>query len=395
MNLDQIDATLADLRARSRRISNALLDLEQAVTYQRLVGQGGWPKVALAGDTEARVAPALETLHGVWERFALLNEVLGRATALRNSVSWLLPSQKTLDAIENLLCGPSIELSPSLRRLAASSPGALSPGELLEDMTRSFELASETVLAVDAAWDRLLPALVGFDDQTAAIQKLADSLDEPAPAELVEARRKIALLREAIEHDPLAADVQSQAVAPLLEAARARLDDLAQRRDRASGMLAEARRLHDTLKEAHRRAQQSHAEREAKVRTDDASAPFPGPLDDAQVAALRPWIEKLDNTLREGKWKPALVGLEKWSAIARQYLTVEEVTHEANDAALRARRDLRGLLDALQAKARGNGRAEDIELDALAQKARQLLHSRPTPLGEARRLVAEYQSRLL
>jgi hypothetical protein len=394
MNLDQIDATLADLRARSGWISGDLLDLEQTVTYRRLVGEGGWRKAALAGDTEARVAPALQAVRDLWLCFALLNEVLSRATALRKSVSRLLPSQKTLDEIENLLRSPSIELPPNLRRIAASSPRALTPGELLENMARSFEVASGSVLAVDAAWDRLLPALVALDDQAAAIQKLADSLDESAPAELVEARRKIASLRETVEHDPLAVDVQCNAVAPLLEAARARLDDLAQRRDRAGEVLAEARRLFDTLKEAHRRAQQSYAEREAKVRT-DTPAPFPLPLDDAQVAALGPWIEKLDNTLREGKWKPALVGLEKWSAIARQYLAVEEATHEANDAPLRTRRDLRGLLDALQAKARGNGRAEDVELDALAQRAWQLLHSRPTPLGEARRLVAEYQSRLL
>ncbi|MBV8314024.1 MAG: hypothetical protein JOZ53_03730 [Planctomycetaceae bacterium] len=394
MNLEQIDAMLADLRARSGRIGDDLLELTQAITYQRLVGEGGWPKVALAGATEVRVAPALVTLSDLWELSALLNQVLARATALRNSVSWILPSHKTLDEIEQLLCGPSIELPPDRRGLAAPTARSLSPGELLEVMARSFRLAREAVLAVDAAWDRLLPALANFEDEAAAIQGLADALKEPAPAELAEARRKILSLREAVEHDPLAAVARGEEIASLLKAARARLDDLARDRDRAGAMVAEARQLLDSLEEAHRRARQAHADREAKVQA-DAPAVFPRPLDDGQVAALGPWLEKLDASVREGQWKPALVGLARWTAIVRQYLADEEATREANDAPLRARRDLRGLLDALKAKARSNSRAEDIELDALAQEAWRLLHSRPTPLAEARRLVAEYQARLL
>ena len=329
MNLEQIDAMLADMRARSGRIGDDLLELSQAITYQRLVGEGGWPRV----DSPTRPRRGSPR---PWRPCATSGNVASStraspATVLRNSVSWFLPSQKTLDEIEQLLRGPSIELPPARRGLAAPTARSLSPGELLEDMARSFRLAREAVLAVDAAWDRLLPVLANFEGEAAAIQGLADAPMEPAPAELAEARRKILSLREAVEHDPLAAEARGEEIAPLLKAARARLDDLARDRDRAGAMVAEARQLLDSLEEAHRRARQAHADREAKVQA-DAPAVFPRPLDDGQVAALGPWLEKLDATVREGKWKPALVGLAKWTTIVRQYLADEEATREANDA---------------------------------------------------------------
>jgi hypothetical protein len=67
----------------------------------------------------------------------------------------------------------------------------------------------------------------------------------------------------------------------------------------------------------------------------------------------------------------------------------------ANEALLRERRDLRGLLDALRAKAQACGRSEDAQLAALGQEAWQLLQGRPTPLARAQELVAEYEARLM
>ncbi len=393
MKLEQIDGELARLRAGMGRIGDDLLELTQAITYQRLTGEGGWPKVTLTGTTQARVGPALDALHELWERSALLTQVIARATALRSSISWLVPAQKTLEEIEYLLNGPSIEL-PSTCSRGVPMVRSLAPKELLEEMGRSFGRAREAVLAVDSAWDRLLPALTGFESEADALQERADALDEPAPAELAEVRRQLQSFRQTVEHDPLVAEGGEGEIAALLKAASARLDDLVRDRDRAGEMLPEARQLLGRLDEAHRRARQAHADREAKVQVDSVEV-FPRPLDDGKVTALGPWLEKLDATLRAGKWKPVLVGLEKWSAIARQCLADSEATRAANDAPLLARRDLRGLLDALKAKARGMGRAEDVELDLLAQEAWRLLHTRPTPLAEARRLVAEYQSRLL
>jgi hypothetical protein len=58
------------------------------------------------------------------------------------------------------------------------------------------------------------------------------------------------------------------------------------------------------------------------------------------------------------------------------------------------RRELRGRLSALKAKALARGVAEDSKLVPLAQKAAELLHARPTPIEEAAWLVSQYEARL-
>ena len=50
---------------------------------------------------------------------------------------------------------------------------------------------------------------------------------------------------------------------------------------------------------------------------------------------------------------------------------------------------------ALNAKATANGRAEDPALAELEREANRLLAQRPTPLEPLRRVVADYQERLL
>ena len=401
MTLEEIDELLADWKAKLQRASENLAALTEMVTYKRLKGEGGWPRITLTGTTQARVVPALEAMADLWSHYALFVDVVHRAKELRNSVSRLLPSRKTLDEIEHLLRGASIKLPPVETPLAqrglltaAEVAEAVTPERLLEAMTQCFQVARDAVLAVDAAWDRLLPLLEGCEREAASVQQLAGSLGEGALAEVSEARQKMASLRTLILQDPLGAAAGCEEVALSLRRVRERLATLVQDREQVRAGLDEARRLLQRLEEAHRQARQAYAERELKVRVDDPAG-LPRPLEDETVAALGPWLRTLESTVQEGRWRPAAVGLAKWRRIAEEYLAAEEAARAANQDLLQARRDLRGLLDALQAKARAGGRAEDPELTALAREAWQLLQTRPTPLTRLRELVREYEVGLL
>jgi hypothetical protein len=70
------------------------------------------------------------------------------------------------------------------------------------------------------------------------------------------------------------------------------------------------------------------------------------------------------------------------------------LTRTTNKAPLDLRQELRGRLDVLQAKALGRGMAENVTLSALAEKAKKLLYSRPTPLNEATNLISQYEKYL-
>src|SRR5262249_7702338 len=148
------------------------------------------------------------------------------------------------------------------------------------------------------------------------------------------------------------------------------------------------------LEETQRQARQVCDERECKVQTEGPDG-FPAPPTEEQVAALAAWLRKLESVVGEGREVSARVGLGKWTTQARKGLAEAEAARDASAAPLRARRELRGLLEALQAKAHSCGRAEDARLAALAREADQLLRRRPTPLARAQEVVAAYEARLI
>jgi hypothetical protein len=231
-----------------------------------------------------------------------------------------------------------------------------------------------------------------YDDQILALQQLADKLEEGPLAELTEARRKIVALRGLVEGDPLAVKTEGESIAVRLQTTRARLEELQHSRDHLKADLAAARLFLEQLQVAHQAAKDAPSERRQKVQMDDAT--LPQPLDDAKIDALAPWLATLEEAHARGQWKPVRIGLGKWTAVARDYRAAAENVRDANLAPLRERDELRGLLDALKAKAKDRALENDAALESLAQQAWQLLHSRPTPLDRARQLVFDYQARL-
>jgi hypothetical protein len=399
MSLDEIDAELADWKIRLQLVSDNVMALRESTAYQRLRGEGGWPKVVLVGGTEARVASALAALQELWTHYALLTEFIDRVTALRATVSWLMPSRDTLAEIEMSLRGPSIRLPATATPLAsrglltaAEVAEAVTPRRLLEAMARSFETARDAVVAVEAAWDRATAILAALETEAEAIAGLAASLGETVPAEVAEARRKAGALRTLTDTDPLAAGAAADEAEGLLKAARARLEQAVQTRDQVRADLAGARGLWQVLQDAHRRAVAAVAERELKLLTESQ---YPPPADEQRFNSLGPWLDRLDTAIERGGWKAVQVGLANWKRAARECLADDEAASAASEALLRERRDLRGLLGALKAKAAAVGRAEDPEASALATEAWGLLHARPSPLTRARELVREYEVRLL
>ena len=186
----------------------------------------------------------------------------------------------------------------------------------------------------------------------------------------------------------------SSALSAEIKALRTRVDQLTTARHRVSEDVHAAQRLLVEVGQAHRQTAETLAECMLKVRSEQAT-PLPRPADDELIAALEPWLAKLAGEVAAGRWQPVRVGIEHWNAAARQYLDADRESLHASELLLNQRRDLRGLLGALKAKAMANGRAEDPALAELERAADTLLAQRPTPLKPLRRVVADYQERLL
>ncbi len=399
MTLEQIDQLLADWRNKIDLIGQNLMELYELPTYQRLSGTSGFPKAYLTGLSEAQITPALEAMSNLFQDFDLLLKTVEQATELRKQVPRFLASEQKLQEIEQILTGASIQLpavhTPLAHRgllTAAETANAIAPDQLLAAMTSAFQVAKDAVLAVDQAWSHLEPTLANAEAEIISLQTLADSLGQGSLSELVAAHRNIAALRTSIESDPLGVRADfDRDIQPLIARVKTTLEQLVQQQTQIRENLEIGHQLLNQLVELHRQAELAFAESREKV-VDHSTLQMP--LASEQIDALSQWLTRLETKFSEGFLYPVHVGLDNWIAKARESIAIEERAWNANKAPLETRQELRGRLNAFKAKALALGLAEDATLSELANKANQLLYTRPTPLEQAAELVSQYEKRL-
>lgn len=399
MTLQQSDQLIAAWQQRLSAAAQNLMDLHAQPTYQRLAGADRVPKADLGGITEARVRPALAAMGTLFQNFDLLQQNVDKAARIRKDMPSFFGGDAELREIERLLCGKSIKL-PSVsvpleqRDLLSALENVewITPNDLMNAMARSFGAARDVVLAVHMAWEKLGRMLDATEQEVKSLEQLAARLAVAQSPELDRARLMLVKLRSKIESDPLGcSDQLDQDVQPVVARLKSELDLTAGAKQDAENGLASARLLLDRLKSAHQLAIAAVEEFQQKI--SECGSPR-APMPEEKIAALEEWLERLRAKLGEGLAKPVLVGLRNWNNAARKCVAEEEGACAANRAPLEARSELRGRLDALKAKARGYGLAEDPALVEIAEQAAALLYARPTPLDRAAALVKSYESKL-
>jgi len=109
---------------------------------------------------------------------------------------------------------------------------------------------------------------------------------------------------------------------------------------------------------------------------------------------LRPDLAAIDALAAAGQWALISPRLADWSRRARERLAALRHATAHNDGLLVTRNELRGRLDAYQAKALRRGLGESGELTALSDAARTALYTAPCDLDAARAAVNAYQDAL-
>lgn len=399
MTLEQIDQLLADWKSKVNLISQNLIDLHGCRTYQRLAGLDGYAKIPLKGITQSRVIPALEAMNELFQHFELLLNTFNQAIELRKQVPRFLASEQKIQEIAHIFTKPSIQLSsvqtPLAQRgllTAGETANAIAPEKLLEVMSNAFQVAKDAVLTVEEAWLRLEPTLAAAEAEIISLEKLANSTGQGALSELVTARNAIANLRNNLDSDPLGVSSDfDHEIKPLLTQARTTLEQVVKQKTQLQDKITSAHALLNKLTKI--QAQNSTAYQESQEKVIDIST-LKTPLTTEQIIALSQWLARLETKFSEGLLNPVSIGLENWQAKVKEYITTEEQAYITNQTPLKTRKELRGRLDALQAKAVARGRVEDAILVELAQAAKQLLYTRPTDLEKASHLISQYEKRL-
>lgn len=403
MTLEQIDRALADWQAKLALASDNLLELDDQITYKRLKGDvvSDIPPAALTGITRTRVVPALAAISDLWQYLQGLNELIKRAQELRRSMPRVWTNQNTLAELERMLTGPSIRLPAvetplAQRSLLSSSEKAesVSPEQLLGAMTRIYEEARDTVLKVDAAWQRLEPDMASALQEITLLQSLADSLGDGALPELSVARAQIDHLRGEVQSDPLGVNVDFGTLTATLQPLRAQLEQRERQRSHLATDLQSAHTGLTELAETHQQCEAALEECRLKIQNPQGLL---APLAANTLSDLTDWLATLEATLQSGRWQSAAVGLARWQATLTAYLTAERNALKANRAPLETRSELRGRLSSLRAKSQAylaRGVVLDPELSRIAAEAEQTLSRHPTPLDLAERQVSDFETRL-
>lgn len=394
----EADARLDRLRTDARRADSAMTELENDPGYRFLSGG------TLTGETLLRWSSAQQAVGQVWSDIAELHAVLGRAQAVR--VRHSQPKPDELAELDALLTGPTVRRTSGevpLTQRGLTGPATvvttISVPTLIATMTANYAdvvrlcaqaqaVLSAHATALDAATTRLA-ALTG----TVGSLGLADT-GHPLLGRLARLDTALDEVRELVFTDPLALTdpVTGQPNTGRLDAATAELASVGHDTDELAAFRAntdvELSRLAGEL------AGLADAETRAgaAMRTVRAAITVLG-LPDAPDAApgLAERLAALRTSLTGPDWWR---GIERGAELSAAIATATGAAHEVSELAtalLDRKTELRGRLDAYQAKAGTLGLAEDAPLVAGYQLARSLLWASPCDLAAATRALAAYQ----
>lgn len=378
------DAELLRLETAVTAIAANLVDLDDNPHRKEL------DKTRLAGRTAAAWADATDALTELWDGYRMLTELIGKARSLRDQRRF---NDRERAEFIHLVLGKSVTLSTTTVPLAQRGllgtgqiSTTCSPAELLSAMEVAFATAATVVTRAGDVWQKLLPEAADIAAELDNVRRLTRDAGG-STATLDEADRRLGAFTATLATDPLGADASA------LTGVR----DLVGRADAERTSATDLRRaLERRLDEAHMLAGELAPARRA---AEAAREKVEGRFEDREIATVRdvaliPDLTAVEALAAAGQWALISPRLADWTRRAREHLAALNAATARNTTLLTSRNEMRGRLDAYQAKALSRGLGEDSTLTPLADTARDLLYSAPCDLGAARRAVDAYQEAL-
>jgi hypothetical protein len=395
-SLADIDQLIADWQHNIQIVSQNLLELQALPIVQTLSSS----QLSLTGQTEIQVQRAVAAIDELFNQFSLLSDSLAQAISLRQDLNPYFPSEARIQEIQQLFALPTITLRSSRQPLAqrgllgaAEVVESVTPTVLLNRMIETFTWTKDIVLALDQAWLNLEPELTALQGQINRLRNEAQQLGLSDPQALSQATDRLNDLRDRVLADPLGSQTDLQAqIQPLIQGVEKTLAILGQQTAQLSQQFAQAEQQLQQLQSQNRQILALYDDSQLKV--SNIIPPLQPPLSPESIAALETWLDRLKAKQQEGLIQPILVGIANWLGQAQGLLLQQSKAIAANEAPLQQRLELRGRLDALQAKAKAKGRAEDPQLSQWGSQAKDILYSRPSNLGEAIGLITAYERHL-
>ena len=304
-----------------------------------------------------------------------------------------------LAEITALMTGPSIQLdrpAPLGRRdLADAGRQELTLASALTQMRRAFSAVTVVVSAAEQVWNEMASRLDDVGAELSRVTSLAAPLgDEALAGELAAAQAELTRLRGVLNSDPLALRFGDGVDTSGADRLRDRVAAAAAQAAELTRLRHGVRQRIDMVAASAGAARAARADAVAACQRAAATITVV-PTVPADRTDLSARVAALDTLLATGRWtrlSSELASLERELASATSNY---RDTEQAAAALLSQRDELRGLLGAYQAKAARLGAAEDLELAARYDRARELLRAAPCDLAAATDAVTGYQQAVL
>src|SRR5262252_1191488 len=393
MSREQAAAAVAEATAERDSIQANLLDLDGSFGKRMLAG------ATLTGESELRWEAAAADLAALWEIFNAYAAVVDEAAELMAGAGRL--SDRKLAQVTTWLTGASVELTrpkPLGRRgLTETGRSDLTLAAAVQEMKRAFASVADVVAAAERVWNETADGLSEIGTQLgAAKEQLGDLSDDEVTGALAAAEDELGQLRGVLNSDPLALWQGGRVDTTRLERVRAQAAAATVRAASLAGLRADTRQRISAAQAAvaavtaaREGADATRSAAAAKIAQNYLPPPPPAAPDlDVRLATLG----KLEAAGRWARMAAELDTIESEAAAATERYRDAE---RAAATLLDKRAELRGLLDAYQAKAARLGAAEDTELAMRYQQAHDLLWTAPCDLAVAAAAVTHFQQAIL
>jgi len=390
-----IIAELAAWQDRLALVSRNLGEINELPALQRVKARLRANPELYAGETAPRINDALAALEELWKDYLLLNALLDEADTLHKQSGMFHDHEGEIRALlhEHSITLPVAHVPLAERGLLtkAERTDKVAPEELLAAMNALFALAKNTILELDEAETRLRPGLDALLSTACELARRAGTLGFDA-AEIAATAGPLEALGAELTSDPLGAGRKLREAEARLTEWRERLESAERERDSLESAFAVAA---DELKELRRLSEQAQAAHDnSSSKIADQSA-LPRPTEASVIGQFGVWLDALDASRKQGDWRAAKSGLDKWVTACAAHLAVERQILAANMAPIEAREELRGRLKALRAKADAHvarGISMDTKVVQLGDEARDILYSQPADLPKAASLLSAYET---
>jgi hypothetical protein len=375
----------AAMLAERDAIQANLLELDGGFTRRLLDG------ATLTGLTRERWDAVSSTLAGLWETYLAYSAVVDRVAELGTGAH--RPAKKDLPELDSLLTGASVRVAsgtvPLARRnLSDAGVHSVTLMGAVAAMRRSFSEVAQVTSSVETVWAEVGERLDAAAAELAAELPRAAGLGEELELALRDAQASLEATRGVVNADPLRLWSGGRADTAAADLLREQVAGLTARIAELDRVRSQARRRIDGLSAAVTAARSARADAvTAWTRTAQRIAALPPlPPDIAE-----PPLDRLAALAAAGRWLALATELDRCdSALAAAVKQTEDCERLAATA-LANRDELRGLLGAYKAKAARLGVAEDADLVASYDQARDRLWTAPCDLTAAAAAVAGYQ----